>query len=85
MTGSSKPGEFSLKDIRFLVNNKAQNWFRRAHMGKFLGIEDIWTSLNDLEKCKMLIRQELIPSRRGPPGWFGSKDEQNKTGSCISL
>ena len=54
-------------------------------MGKFLGIEDIWTSLNDLEKCKMLIRQELIPSRRGPPGWFGSKDEQNKTGSCMSL
>ena len=85
MTGSSKPGEFSLKDIWFLVNNKEQNWFRRAHMGKFLGIEDIWTSLNDLEKCKMLIRQELIPSWRGPLGWFGSKDEQNKTGSCMSL
>ena len=61
-------------------------------LGKFLRIEDIRTSLNDLEKCEMLTRQELIPGRRGTPGWSGPKDQQNKTdkflsvfGSCMSL
>ena len=37
-------------------------------MGKFLGIEDIRTSLNDVEKCEKLTRQEFIPSRRGTLG-----------------
>ena len=30
---SSKPEEFSLKDIEVLVDNKEQNWFKRAHIG----------------------------------------------------
>ena len=49
LNASSRPEEFSLKDIEVLVDNKEQNWFKRAHVGKFLGIEDIRTSLNDLE------------------------------------
>ena len=37
-------------------------------MGKFLGIEDIRTSLKDLEKCEILIRQEFITTWRGTSG-----------------
>ena len=54
-------------------------------MEKFLGIEDIRTSLNGLEKCEILNRQELIPTRRGTPGWYGLKDPQNKTDKFLSL
>ena len=57
---NSKSEEFSLKDIEVLVDSDKQNWFKRAHVGKFLGIENIPTSLNDLEKCEMLTRQELV-------------------------
>ena len=65
---SNKPEKFNLKDIEVFVGSKEQNWFKRVHVGKFLVIEDIRTSLNDLEKCEMLTRQELIPSRCGTPG-----------------
>ena len=65
---SRKPKEFSIKDIEMLVDIEDQNWYKRAHVGKFLEIEDIRTSLNDLEECEMLTRQELIPSRCGTPG-----------------
>ena len=82
---SSKSEEFSLNDIEVLVDNKEENWFKRADVGKFLGIEDIWTSLNGLEKCKMITRQELIPTRRSTLGWSGSKDQQNKTDKFLSV
>ena len=55
----SKPVKFSLKDIEVFVDSEEQNWFKRAQMGKFLGIEDIRTSLNGLAKCEILTRQEL--------------------------
>ena len=38
---SSKPEEFILKDIEVFVGSKEQDWFKRAHVGKFLGLEDI--------------------------------------------
>ena len=81
---SRKPKEFSIKDIEMLVDIEDQNWYKRAHVGKFLEIEDIRTSLNDLEKCEMLTRQELIPSRCGTPGWSWPKDQQNKTDKFLS-
>ena len=34
---SSRPEEFNLNDIEVLVENKEQNWFKRAHVGKILG------------------------------------------------
>ena len=61
---SKKPEEFSRKDTEVFVDSEEQNWFKRAHVGKFLGIEDIRTSLNDLEQCEILTRQELVPTRR---------------------
>ena len=81
---SNKPEEFSLKDIEVFVDKKEQNWFKRAHVGKYLGIEDIRTSLNDLEKCEILTRQELVPARRASQVWSEPKDQQNKTDKFLS-
>ena len=71
---SGRPEEFSLKDIEVFVDSEEQNWFKRAHMGKFLGIENIRTSLNELENCEMLTWQELVPTQRSTLGWPGPKD-----------
>ena len=57
--GSSKCEEFSRNDIEMLVDSEEQNWFKRTHVGKFLEIEDIRTSLNGVEKCKMLARKDI--------------------------
>ena len=54
----SRPEGFSIKDIEMLVDNKEQNWFQRAHVGTFLGIEDIRASLNDLEKCELIVNSK---------------------------
>ena len=81
---SRKPKEFSIKDIEMLVDIEDQNWYKRAHVGKFLEIEDIRTSLNDLEKCEMLTRQELLPSRHETLLWPGPKDQQNKEDNFFS-
>ena len=50
LNDSSKPQEFSLKDIELFLDSKEQNWFKRAHVEKFLGKEDIWASL---VKCSL--------------------------------
>ena len=81
----SKPEKFSLKDIEVFVDSEEQNWFKRAQMGKFLGIEDIRTSLNGLAKCEILTRQELIPIRHGSPSWPGPKGQKNKTNKFLSF
>ena len=66
---NSKPEEFSIKYIEVFVDSEEQNWFKKAHVEKFLGIEDIQTSLNGLEKCEILTREaELIPTQHGTPG-----------------
>ena len=39
--GCSKSEEFSLNNIEVLVDNKEQNWFKRARVGKFLGLVHI--------------------------------------------
>ena len=54
-------------------------------MGKYLGLGNIRTSLNDLDKCEILIRKELIPTQRGTSLWRGPKDQQNKTDKFLSF
>ena len=39
--GSSKAEEFSLNHTEVLVDNKEQNWFKRAPEGNFLGLVHI--------------------------------------------
>ena len=80
----SKPQEISIKDIAMLVDSEEQNWFKRAQVGKFLGLDDMRTSLSGLEKCDMLTRQELVPNRCTTLVWSGPKDQQNKTDKLLS-
>ena len=82
---NSKPKEFSLKGTEVFVDSEEQNWFKRAHVGKLLGIENIRTSLNGLEKCQMLTRRELVPTRRSTASWSGPKDQQNKMDKFLSF
>ena len=81
---SNKSEKFSLKDIEVFLDSGKQNWFKRAHLGKFLGIEDIRTSLNGLEKCEIITRQELVPIHTTTTGWSGRNDQQNKTDKFLS-
>ena len=46
--GSSKSEESNLKDTEVLVNDEGQHWFKRTHVGKFLGISYIATSTTNL-------------------------------------
>ena len=41
--------------------------------------------MNGLEKCEILTRQELVPTRRGTSDWSGPKDHQNKTDKFLSF
>ena len=82
---SSKSEQFSFKDIEVFVDSEDQAWFKRTHVGKFFVLEDIRTSLHGLEKCEILARQELIPTRRDTPGWCGPKDHRNKTDKSLSF
>ena len=82
---NSKPKEFSLKGTEVFVDSEEQNWFKRAHVGKLLGIENIRTSLNGLEKCQMLTRRELVPTRRSTASWSVPKDQQNKMDKFLSF
>ena len=50
---SSKSEGFSLKDIEVLVDSKKQPWFKRADIGKFLGIAHIITSTTNLTEEDM--------------------------------
>ena len=59
---SSKPEEFNIKDIEVLVDNKEQNWFKRAHVGKLLGIVNIRRSTaklaNEDQKTRVFLQAE---------------------------
>ena len=58
---SRKPEYFSLKDIEVFVDSEEQNWFKWAHLGKYLGHRHIGKSAESLNKCERLTRHELIP------------------------
>ena len=73
---SREPEEFSLKDIEAFVDSEEQNWFKRAHVGKFLGLRYIDTTVEGLDKCELILR--------GMGGWSGFKDNQNKTHKFLS-
>ena len=47
---SSKSEEFSINDIEVLADNKEQNWFKRAHIGQYLGIACTITSISKLSE-----------------------------------
>ena len=68
---SNKPEEFSLKDIKVFADNKEQNWFKRAHIGQYLGIARIITSTSKLleedKRSRAFLQAEGGISRMDPP------------------
>ena len=52
---SNKSEDFSLKDIEVLVDSEEQNWFKRAHVKKFLGLKHIDTLLEGWISVKCLL------------------------------
>ena len=66
--GSSKPEEFSLKDIEVLVGSEGQNWFKRAHVGKFLGLPQIEKLFVGLDKCEIRVRNDFDPTHTTTAG-----------------
>ena len=83
--GSSWPEEFSLSNIEVLVDSKEQNWSKRAHVGKFLGLKHIDTSVRGLGKCKMPTRNDIKATPYGTGGWSRPKDHQNQTNKFLSV
>ena len=83
--GSSTSREFSPKDIEVLVGSEEQNWFKRAHVGKFLGLSQIEKSFVGLDKCEIRVRKDFDPSYTTTTGWSGPKNHQNKTDKFLSL
>ena len=65
---SNKPEEFSLKDIEVLVDSEEQNWFKRAHIGKFFGLKHIDTLVEGLDKCEMSARNDIKAATYGGLG-----------------
>ena len=69
---SGKPQGFSIKDVEILVDNKEQNWFKRAHVGKFLGLVHIHRSTARLadedQKTRAFLKVEGGATMRLPLG-----------------
>ena len=83
--GSSKPEELSFIDIEVLVDSEGKNWFKRALVGKFLGLAKILMSVEGLDKKEMPQRDDIKAIVSNPYPWSGPKDQQNKTDKCLSV
>ena len=71
--------------IEVVVDSEEQNSFKRAHVGKFLGLPQIEKSLVALDKCEIRVRNDFDPTHTIATGWSGPKDHQNKTDKFLSL
>ena len=83
--GSSKPEEFSLKDIEVLVDSEGDNWFKQAHVGKLLGLAKILMSVEVLDTQEMSRRDDIKAIVSNPYPWSGPKDHQNKKDKFLSV
>ena len=59
VSNGSKSEEFNLKDIGVRIDNKEQNWFKRAHIGRYLGIARIITTATKLAEENITYRAFL--------------------------
>ena len=71
---------FNARAIEVLLDAAQQPWFKRAHVGKFLGIAHIDTSVEDLDKRESRIREEF----ESTPVIWESKHHQ-KTNIFLSV
>ena len=83
---SSKAEEFSLKDTELLVDSKKQPWFKRAHVGKCLGLVYIYrsTAKREDEDQKTRVFLQAKQGCHSKTGWSGPKDQQNNMNNFLS-
>ena len=56
---SNKPEEFSLNDIEVIVDSEGENWFKRVHVGKFLGLAKVLMSVEGFDTQEMSQRDDI--------------------------
>ena len=66
----------SVCEIEVIVDENGNPWFKRAHVGKFLNLEDIRTSTRDLASEDQNTRTSLA-ARHTMPGQFKGQDHNN--------
>ena len=59
LMAAKKSEEFNLNDIEVLVGSEEQSWFKRAHVGTFLGLKHIDTLVRGFDKCEMPTRNDI--------------------------
>ena len=82
---SSKSEEFSLKDIEVVIDSEEQNWFKRAHVGKFLGLPQTEKSLVGLDKCEIRVRNDFDPTHTTARNKTRRINSFHSLGLCMSL
>ena len=71
--------------IEVLQDENDQPWFKRAHVGKFLTIQNLAMSVEMLDICEMCTRNNFEPTLSNPYSWSGPKDQQNRTDIFLSV
>ena len=71
--------------IEVLVDCDNQPWFKRAHVGQLLKLENIIMFLKDLDKCEQPTRSNFILTISNTYTWSGPKKQQNKTDVFLSV
>ena len=64
---------------------KMSNLGSRAHVGKFLSIQNLAMSVEMLDICEMCTRNNFEPTLRNPYSWSGPKEQQNRTDIFLSV
>ena len=70
--------------IEVLLDEENQPWFKRAHVGKFLELYDIESSLRHLDECEERARSTFNPLPCSARCWTGPKNQQNRTDKFLS-
>ena len=70
---------FYQDQIEVIVDADGNPWFKRAHVGKFLGLKKILMSVEGLDKQEMVRRDDMDAKVSNPYSWCRPKYQQNKT------
>ena len=76
---------FNAVPIEVLLDAKNHPWFKRSHVGKYLGIAHIHTSVEHLDDRESRARVTLEPACRSTACDSKHKEQQNHDIFFISL
>ena len=73
------------RQIEVIIDTERNPWFKRAHVGEFLGLKKILMSVEGIDRQEMVRRDHMDATVSNPYPWFGPKDQQNKTDIFLSV